>query len=334
MLSLIRSGPKTLIIESTRLKQLKMHLNESFQTLPCTLDEAFESSTDEYTIIVVVEKLNEVVHVDDIKYVYLLNEDSDVVLCSIHNGQKYDLINRMRIAPRILVMRAFGDLDRVIQEITKDYQATTGSFMEMLDKHNSKGTILALTEHPLNKKLGLQDLYPVTLFVEEKYSPLRRNLRIHGLKYLNQGLGNKDWYELDIKIYDKYEAYMLHYRRLLKILEYLELGIILGESWGQDTALIFNVVGIYRVRFFTFYEPEYIKKILLGLEYLEDETRIVDFDVFYKRRKISWTDVKEANVRKKIELSHKYRQHILQKLDQKQLSEIIELEQQIMATRY
>lgn len=334
MLSLIRGGPKVLIMESSKLKQLSEHLNETFHTSPCNMDAAFDNATEDFTIILLVDKLSDIVQINDVKYFYLINEDSDVLLCTIHNSKKFSLINHVRTAPRILIMRAFGNLEKVIEGIKNDYPCITGSFKEIFDNYDYKGTILALTQHPLNKKLSYTELYPTTLFIREKYSPLRRSLRIHGLRYLNEGLDNKDWYELEIKIYDKYEAFMLHYHRLLKILEYLELGIILGESWGQDTALIFNVVGIYRVRFFTFYEPDYIKKILLGLEYLDDETRIVDYDVFLKRRKISWTDVKEDNIKTKFALSQKYRKHIMEKLDDTQLSKIIELEKQIIATRY
>ncbi|MDN5324198.1 MAG: hypothetical protein PWQ67_2652 [Clostridia bacterium] len=334
MLSLIRSGPKILIMASNILGELKEYIAGRFDTSPCTLDEAFEQSSEEFTIILVVENLKEIVHIDDIKYVFLIKEDSDVVLCSFHNDKSCNLINYTRIAPRILIMRALGNVEKVIEEIKKDHIATAGSFLEMLDNHNGKGTILALTQHPLNRKLSISDLYQTSLFIEEKYSPLRKNLRTHGLKYLNEGLGNKDWYELEIKIYDKFNEYMLHYQRLLKVIEYLELGIILGESWGKDTALVFKTVGIYRVRFFTFLDPKFIKKILLGLEYLDDKTRVVDYDVFYKRKKIYWTDVREENLKDKLDFSKKYRKHILNRLDENQLKEILELEKQILKTRY
>ncbi|MGI6226434.1 MAG: hypothetical protein ACOYJ1_09285 [Peptococcales bacterium] len=334
MLPLIRRGPKILIIESGEPKQLIGCFNDLFQTLPCTFEEAFENSTEDHTIIFIVEKLTDIVHHDEVKYFYLIHEDCDVVLCTILNKKICSCVNRARIAPRTLIMRAFGDLGKVIQELKKNYgSSTTGSFLEMWDQHNS-GTILALTHSPLNQKLSLCELYPVTLFIERKYSELRRDLGIHGLKYLNQGLNNSHWQELEIKIYDQYEEYILHYERLIKIIEFLELGIILGESWGQDTALIFNVIEVYRIHFFTFHDPQYIKKILLGLEYLEDETRIVDFDLFYRRKKISWTDIKQEITKNKRVLSKKYRKEIFDKLNPEQKAQIIELEKKIIATRY
>jgi len=333
MLSLIRSGPKILIMESGAIERLKQYLEEYFATLACTFDQAFEESSEEYTIILVVT-LKDIVHIDDIKYLFLVEEDSDMFLCSLHNDRKCNLVSQTRIAPRILIMRALGDIEKIIEEINKDHAATSGSFLELLDNNNSRGTILAFTEQPLNKKLSISDLYEKTLFIEEKYSTLRRSIRIHGLKYLNEGLGNKDWFELEIKIYDKFEEYMLHYQRLLKVIEFLELGIILGESWGQDNALIFKTVGIYRIRFFTFYEPETIKKLLIGLEYLEDGTRVVDYDVFYKRKKIYWSDVREEKLKDKSSISKKYRQQIFVKLDKNQIDEISQIERKILATRY
>lgn len=333
MLSIIRSGPKILIMESKEKEKIKNYFQERFGSPPCTLDEAFEESSEEYTILLLVENLKEIVHRQDIQYVFLLKEDSDVVLCLIHNDQDFNLTGKIRIAPRILLMRALGDIEKIIQQIQKDHQAKSGSFLEMIDNHNSQGTILALTEQPLNKKLSLRDLYPKTLFIKEKYAPLRKSIRIHGLKYLNEGLDNRDWYELEIKIYDKYEAYMLHYQRLLKFIQYLELGIILGESWGQDSALIFKNVGVYRIRFFTFYDPPTIKRFLIGLEYLEDGMRIVDYDVFYKRKKIYWTDVREKNIREKSNISEKYRQFLFAKLEPGQLAEIKKLEEEILKSR-
>ncbi|MFZ5945784.1 MAG: hypothetical protein ACOYVD_16960 [Bacillota bacterium] len=334
MLSLIRSGTKILIMETRNIPQLQKYIEQRFSVKECSPDEAFEKSTEEFTILFLVDKDKEIIHINDIKMAYLIQEESDVVLCMVHNDLKCNLVSQMRIAPRIIIMRVFGNIEKVIKEVAKDYQVAAGTFFENFDNHNNQGTILALTEQPLNKILGLKDLYKTTLFIEESYSKLLKNLRIHGLKYLNEGLDNRDWYELEIKIYDKYEAYMLHYQRLLKIIEYLELGIILGESWGQDSAFVLMSVGIYRIRFFTFYEPLYIKKILLGLEYLDDGTRIVDYDVFYKRKKLNWIDVRESNLKEKRELSKKYKKLIFEKLDNNQVGEIIELEGQILATRY
>lgn len=333
MLSLIRSGPKILIMASDDIEELSTYLVHKFDAKKYTLNEAFENSTDEHTIALVVDKIKEIIHVTDIKAVINIREESDVVLCNLFNDKKQKLLTATRIAPRILVMRALGNIEKIIREVQNDYPSTSGSFLEMLDNHNGHGTILTFTSSPLNKKIGLNDLYQTSLFVEEKYSPLRKGLRIHGLKYLNEGIDNKDWYELEIKIYDKYEAYQLHYKRLLKILEYLELGLILGESWGKDAAHVLLLVGVYRIRFFTFYEPEFIKRILLGLEYLEDGTRIVDYDVFHKRRKIYWTDVREKELKTKTQLSKKYRKYILDQLAENQREEIFQLEEKILQTR-
>ncbi|MHB1393884.1 MAG: hypothetical protein ACYCYE_12585 [Clostridia bacterium] len=43
-------------------------------------------------------------------------------------------------------------------------------------------------------------------------------------------------------------------------MEWLELGIILGESWGKDNPRPMMSVEVYRVRFFTFHNPIYIKR--------------------------------------------------------------------------
>ena len=64
--------------------------------------------------------------------------------------------------------------------------------------------------------------------------------------------------------------------------------MILGEGWGKDFAHILMAVKIYRLRLFTFLPPSTIKEILIGLEYGADGSRLVDFDLYSGKEKISW----------------------------------------------
>lgn len=332
MLSLTRSGPKILLLESNHIHEFEKYLEERFNTSNTTLKDAFENADENCTIILLVEKIKEVVNAADVKDFFVVAQDTAVILCTILSEHKSHLVTGSRIAPRIILMRVFGDTKKILEEVKKDYHAVEGDFLKLLDSH-SEGTIIAFTQQPLSKNSSLSDIYETALFVEEKYSVLHKNLRIHALKYLNEGLNNKDWYELEIKIYDMYEAYTLHYERLLKVIENLELGLILGEAWGTDHPRVLLVIGVYRIRFFTFYDPKYIKKVLLGLEYLADGTRVVDYDVYFRRKKISWTDVKEDKAGSKYELSKKYRDEFFSRLDEKERKEMLALENAILQTR-
>ncbi|MCT4604519.1 MAG: hypothetical protein N4A64_00225 [Marinisporobacter sp.] len=333
MFSIIRSGPKILILESAYINEVILYFKNHFNAFQCNIDTAFEKSNEDNIVILLTEKMKDLLHLTDIKNILIVKGEVDEVLSHILNHQKYDLVSHSRIAPRIIIMRYFGDIEKVVNEVKEDYHAHIDTFNEILEKNN-EGTVIAFTKHPLNHPISLSNIYEKSLLIHENHSTLMKALRIHDLKYLNIGLDNKDWYELHIKIYDSYGEYALHYERLVHIMENLQLGLILGESWGTDAATIFYSVGIYRIRFFTFYEPSYIKKMLLGLEYLDDGTRIVDLDLYHKRKKVYWSDLKNKEKRDKTSLSKIYRDRILATLEKDPLEELFVLEEKILNTRY
>lgn len=331
MLSLTRSGPKMLVLTSDKLKLLREQLESDFHIEKCDIQEAFEKANENTTIIFLTNKRKDVLKLSDIEQVFFTDTQLEFILCKILNEDKYNNITHARMAPRVIIMRSYGDIEKIINEISKDYDGEVGLFSNFLEKH-SDGTLVVFTKSLLNEPVSLSNIYDKSVFIKRDYPSLIKGLKVHDLKYLNIGINKKDWYELIIKIYDIYGEYNLHYQRLLKVLENLQLGLILGEAWGKDAATIFMSVGIYRIRFFTFYSPEYIKKILVGLEYLEDGTRIVDLDLYNKRKKIYWSDVREEKL-DKIQLSKKYRLKIFSKLNHNEKNEIVELEKEILKTR-
>jgi len=333
MFSLVRSGPKILLFESSSIKQLKDYLISERNADCYDFNAAFEKAGEDYTIIFIVDKITDVVDLRQITDALIVMEEPDVILCNLMNDGKNQLVARARIATRIIILRAMGDLERVVKEISEDYKCTEGDLIEILNTSNEKGTVVAITDKPIHRTMSVNDMYKTALFVEERYRPLLRSLRSHALKYLNSGLQNKDWYELEIRIFDRYSAYRLHYERLLNIMEWLELGIILGESWGKDTPRPLMTVEVYRVRFFTFHNPIYIKKILLGLELLDDSTRIVDYDLYYNRKKLNWSDAADEGIKVRHLIGMKYRQEIISKLSDKEIAELNAMEEEILATR-
>ncbi len=332
MLSIFRSGPKIMILESIYMKRLKSYLVEDFEAKECEINIAFEKSRENTTIVFLTHRKKEIIKLEDIGDILFLKNEAERVLCTIINDKKYNLVSYSRIAPRIIVMKTFGNTEKVIEQLLKDYNGNVGIFNEILENVN-RGTVITFTKSYLSDPVSLSQLHRKSIFINEDYPIVMRQLKTHGLKYLNIGFDNKDWYELTIKIYDSYGEYMLHYQRLIKILEYLEIGFILGEAWGKDAATIFLSVGVYRIRFFTYYEPEYIKKILLGLEYLDDGTRIVDLDLYHKKRKLYWIDVKKKDIESKEDLSKFYREEIFMKLNEKVKEEVLEMEKEILNTR-
>lgn len=336
MFSLVRSGPKMLLLECTDIKKFKEYLSEQFNTvIEHDFNSAFEMANEDYTILFFTEKMKDIVNTKDIIDTLIIAEESDVVLCKLINDSQTMLLQKIRTAPHIIMVRAMGDLNKVIQEIQTDNGGLYGNFMDLWNSGKEKGTLVAVTDKPLHRSLNLSDLYEKCLYIDQRFSPLFKTLRFNALKYLNKGIGNKDWNEIEIRIYDRYSAYNLHYERLANLLDFLELGIILGESWAKDYPRFMMSVGVYRLRFFTFHDPKYIKKILVGLEYLDDNTRIVDYDIYFQRKKIDWSDaLQEGDPRTRHLLGLKYRQEIFSRLNPQEAEKIRQQEEEVLKTRY
>jgi len=334
MFSLIRGGPKVLLFESSSIEELRNYFIHEKNAYAYDYDYAFENAGEEHTIIFILDKITEVVDMKKMDNALLMDEEPDVILCNLLNDNKSHLVIKSRISTRIIILRAVGDLEKVVKKISEDYECIEGDAIEMLNSYNEKGTMVTITDKSLQRNINFKnEVYKKALFIEERYMPLMRSLRSHALKYLNSGLGNKDWYELEIRIFDKYSEYDLHYERLLNIIEWLEIGIILGESWGKDYPRPMLAVEVYKVRFFTYYDPKYIKKILLGLELLDDGTRIVDYDLYFNRKKLYWAEVADKGIKDRHQLGVKCREEIMSKLGEKEIEELYEMENDILATR-
>ncbi len=335
MLSLVRGGPKILLFESSSTEELREYFIQQRNASTDYYEDVFEKAGEEHTIIFLIDKITEVVDLYKYDDAILIEEEPDVILCNLLNDGKAGLVRRSRIATRIIILRAMGDMEKVIDVIKSEYDCVVGDFNEILSSYNETGTVVAITEKPLHRNISFKrDVYRKALFVREKYTPLKRDLRSRALKYLNSGLGNRDWYEMEIRIFDRYSEYKLHYERLINIVEWLELGIVLGESWGKDYPRPMMSVEIYRVRFFSYYDPIYIKKILLGLELLDDGTRIVDYDLYFNRKKLNWSDAAEdEGIKVRHLLGVKYRGEILSRLNEQEVAELHEMEDKILATR-
>jgi hypothetical protein len=336
MFSLVRSGPKMLLIESSAIEGLKNYMLEQYgAVIEHEIDSAFERANEDFTILFLTELMKDHVNEKDIVDILIIPEESDVILCRLMNDKRTDLLRKIRTAPRIIIVRAMGDIDKVIHEIKEDHGGSFGTFMELWNAGNEKGTLVAVTDKPLHRNMGVTDLYEKCLYTDQRFYPLFKKIRLQALKYLNKGIGNKDWYEIEIRIYDRYSAYDLHYERLVNILDFLELGIILGESWTKDYPRFMMAVGVYRLRFFTFHDPKYIKKMLVGLEHLEDGTRIVDYDIYYQRKKMDWTDARLADdPHLRHLLGLKYRAEIYARLTPQEAESIKHQEEEILKTRY
>lgn len=339
MLNLVRGSCKTIGIETQDLSKLINFISTQFEVTkqgrysPEMLDDAFADSQEGDVMILVTSKMQSNLSGDDIIYIILLRIESEVLLSAFINEKiAAPVISKIKLCPRILILRTVGDVEKVIKQVQEDIGGTIVPRAHALEKIH-KGTVIYFSNNALHKPISLMSTHHNCIHNLGSYYKVLRFLRNQNLKYLNIGIDNTDWYELKIKIYDAYGRFDLHYKRMRYVLEKLEHGMILGEAWGTDMASIFQTVGIYKVRFFTFKTPLEIKEVLVGLEYLDDGERIVDYDLFDKRKKIHWDQVRTESIKGKVELGVYYRQKMLAQLNDDEKAKLKIMEEAILKTK-
>ena len=243
-------------------------------------------------------------------------------------------MRKTKLVSRTIIMRTMGNMERVFDELLEDYHGIEGSIMEFINSNLEQGVIIALTDKSLNRQVNLGDIYmEKCLLISDNYFTVFKELRSNALRYLNSGLNNKVWYEMDIRIYDMYAHFQLHFERLMNVLTEFEMGIVLGSTWSKDYPKMLLAVDVYSVRFFTFYEPKYIKKILMSMEYVDDGTRIVDYDLYMGKKKISWRDMTKDKKATREGLSMAYRKETLSNLTPEELRKLYAIEEKVLKTR-
>jgi predicted enzyme related to lactoylglutathione lyase len=339
MLNLVRGSCKTIGIETQDLSKLINFISTQFKVTkqgaysPEMIDSAFADSQEGDVLILVTSKMQSNLSNDDIAYILLLKIESEVLLSAfINNKIGAPIITEIKLCPRILILRTVGDIEKVIDQVQKDIGGTIVPRESALENIHT-GTVVYFSNNALHKPISLMNTHHECIHNLGSYYKVFRFLRNQNLKYLNIGIDNTDWYELKIKIYDAYGRFDLHYNRMRYVLEKLEHGMILGEAWGTDMASIFQTVGIYKVRFFTFKTPLEIKELLVGLEYLDDGERIVDYDLYDKRKKIHWDQVRTKEVKGKVELGIYYRKKILALLNSEEKAKLKQMETEILSTK-
>ncbi len=334
MVELLRTGPGIVLIETHEKEKLQKFYGVSPSLGMFSLEDAFSTATEGETIVLITPDDRKVLRSSEDRNAVILPDEPSVILSNLISSGMSSFVNKTKIVSRTIIMRTMGDMERVFDELQEDYHGIEGSIMEFINSNLEQGVIIALTDKSLNRQVTLGDIYmEKCLLINENYFTIFKELRSNALKYLNSGLGNKVWYEMDIRIYDMYGAFKLHYERLINVLTELEMGIVLGSSWSKDYPKMLLAVDVYSVRFFSFYEPHYIKKVLLGMEYVDDGTRIVDYDLYMGKKKISWRDLTKDRKMTRDILGMQYRKETLSNLTHEEEMKIYEMEEKVMKTR-
>jgi len=330
----VRKGPGHLLIQSSQISKsqevflslfkCKSVITHSNEIRDGYLNAISDCDSDD-TIVMFVEKTppDEPMAFEDIRLMFTVELEIVDLLIILLNNKEDLCIKLIRRSIDQILMRVTGNHEAYIEAVRADVNGQMHDGKDIF-KDQYKGVGISFTELSLDSPVHFSDILEPTILTEMKQYEVLDLLENRRLNYINASIKNKDWNALNIKIYDTYERFQLHYQRLLKTLESLDAGIVLGESWGSDNALMFLSVGVYSVRLYTYLDPLEIKKILLGLEYV-NEQRQVDYDLFIKKKKIHWDSVR-VNSLNRNELGIYYRKELETKLNADQLRDLETLE--------
>lgn len=326
----LRMGARLLFLRTDKVEELKDFIVKNLNGKVIEFEQSLDESTEDSTLVFITGKEHEKTDVDDAKYIMLINEPSSIFLASILTSHLSGLIDRADLGPAFLVMRIAGDQNKIIDRLQKSYDGEIISLKEGIRKGEIRDTLVALTEKPIGSRVGGYDFNQDMLLLPHPVNYVQKRLRTEGIVFITQSMESGQWYELRINIYDSKGNYSEHYKRLMLVLNELEVGMILGETWTRDHALILYSVLAYQVRLFTLYPPEEIKKLLVGLEYSEEGQRLVDFDLYYRNKKISWMDVEKKQKKiSKAEEGKKYRKALIEKLPEDVANKLLQFEADI-----
>lgn len=251
------------------------------------------------------------------------------LLCDIINRNLAGKIRRIRISPPNILMRLMGNMDKAIDQIALDLkaqEAMRGGLMQNLDEPS---VLLSFTSSPLNQLVRTEEFYKRALLIDKPFGPLLTFLRSKAQEYLNISLGSPDWNEVSITLFDAMDQFSLHYQRLVTVLQGLDLGVIVSENWESEYTVALRKSEIYRVKTLTPLPPQELKKIAMGLEYDDEGRRVVDLDVYYEGKKISWASEYKVHQRPRDEIGVMHRRRLLSKLPAEAKGVLLRMDAQI-----
>jgi hypothetical protein len=335
MMQLFKNCPNILIIYTKDFVQLIKKFEETFPLVEESsleinanrrIKQVFNFAKENQTIILITEKLSDFVNVSDIKEAMVIDRKLNSILVELINYPFLtEAIEKIRKGPDLITMKNYGDIEKFFESIKKDLKAHEGETFDLLELNN-KGTIVTFTNYNINNHLSVNALYKKSLYTNYSKEEVINRIGNNGIKYINDSISKKGWNEYKIKIYDTYDQYNYHYTRLLYIIDLVNLGLVLNEGWGQDAGTLFKHVPVYELYLYTPMPPKEIKEILVGSEYLETGERIVDLDLFHKKKKIKWSVLKTEDVFKKEAVGIKYREKLLSNFSQEEINELNKIE--------
>ncbi len=326
---LFRMGPRYLFIRSEKIDEVANFLEANLSGEVTDYNQGMEKSSEYSTLCFITGINHEKTYVEDAKKIVLINNASTIILSSIINSHACNLVHRVDMGPASIVVRIHSNENKLVDKLKEIFDGKEVDLIGGIGMGEKDDTIISFTDKILSGPVA--DLLDTKLLVQQPVREVQERLRLEGLRLVTQSLNDSQWYELRINIYDAAGKYKENYDRLMFVFSKLEVGMILGESWTKDYAVMLYFVMTYQVRLFTFFTPQEVKMILMALEYSTDGKRLVDFDLYYKNKKIYWYDINIAKGKKsKLDESKKYRHNLYEKLKAEDIKILEEMEKSLI----
>lgn len=295
MLNLVAPGPKLIALRTAQQQAMVQYLNNHFICEPMAQLGVGVDTTKTLCVLCVVNA-----HGTEQDVVYLgVAQPAEYVLCHLMEPEAQRMIAQIRALPPSIVFNSLGEHRPVVDKIQSEFACERSTWETLLYRENDEGVVVTFL---MEDEPGQQrKFYEETLFIHQEYSSLLAYLRIHAPRYLAKAFAPNAWHMVDLRIYDRYEVYDLQYKRLLKAIQAMKLGYVVTEAWNREVSAFADPVGTYQIRLLTFLSPLELKKMLIALEYSQSGSRIVDLNLIWHKKKISWKDLlDDKEIRKQI----------------------------------
>jgi len=332
MLSLVRSGPESLVLHATdKVAEIKKCLNEWGSHVSLDPEKALSIYGNNRRLIFFISS-SDLLTEEEEEETFVSENSIELLLCTLINRRLINGVEEVKIMPGFITMRLLGNIEDGIRSIHQDLGGEIISRDPMFRNYiPGTSSVVYFTQKALNKPVSASDMDEKALLIHDRSKgAIIEFLGIRGTEYLGDAMGTPDWNDVEIKIYDADGHYDIHRQRLWMATQGLQTGVVLAERWGRDQALAMKSVPIYMVKIFTPMQVQEIKRIAMGLEYNEMGQRFADFDVFFNDKKVgAYTELEAHPGLTRNDIGMLYRNEMLKNMDSDTRNELLKLEKKL-----
>lgn len=332
MLSLVRSGPESLILHATdKVAEIKKFLNEWGSLVSLDPEKALGIYGNNRRLIFFISS-SDLLTEEEEEETFVSENSIELLLCTLINKRLISGVEEVKMLPGFIMMRLMGNIENGIKSIHEDLGGEIINRDPMFRNYiPGTSSVVYFTQKAINRAVSANDMYEKALLLHNRSKgAIIQYLITRSIEYLGDALGTPDWNDIEIKIYDANGFFDLHRQRLWMATQGLQIGVVLAERWGKDQAMALMSVPIYMVKIFTPMQTQEIKRIAMGLEYNDMGQRFADFDVFFRDKKVgAYSELESHPGLSRNDIGMLYRNEIMKNIDSDSRNELLRLEKLI-----